>query len=127
MPHVIKYNSETQIVELKFHGNIFLNEIQEIYSHALQTAKDNDTFLFLSDYSDAELSLSTVDIFNLPKLFAEIAVEIGFSPYKLKRAVVPTQKLDDFSFFETVSFNRGQSLAKIFQDVEEAEKWLTEK
>ena len=129
MPHVITYNPETHIVEIKLHGQITFNEIKEVYSQALPIAKDKNSSLFFSDYREAVLCLSTFEIYELPQIFADIATTIGFSPYQLKRAIVPskTHSPNDYQFFETVSRNRGQSFARLFQDIDEAKKWLSEK
>ena len=129
MPHAITYNSETHIIEIKLHGQITFNEIKEIYSQALPIAKDKNSSLFLSDYREAVLCLSAFEIYELPKIFADTATTIGFSPYQLKRAIVPskTHSPNNYQFFETVSQNRGQSYAKLFQDIDEAKKWLSEK
>ncbi|HNK62418.1 MAG TPA: hypothetical protein PLE14_00100 [Anaerolineales bacterium] len=55
-----------------------------------------------------------------------MSTQTGISPFKLKRAFVVSKNLDDFHFFENVTRNNGQ-LAKIFQDVDEAKKWLLQK
>ena len=127
MTHTIIYNPETHTVEIGLQGDIYFEEIKLMYSQALQTAKDNDTFLFLSDFREAAIRLSTMEIYQLPRLLADITASIGLSPYKLKRAIISSQRLEDFHFYETVSSNRGQSPVKIFQDAEEAKKWLAEK
>lgn len=129
MPHTITYHPETQILELKLHGQITFNEIKEIYSEALPFAKDKNSSLFLSDYREAVLCLSTFEIYELPKIFSETAAAVGFIPFHLKRAIVQSQthNPDDYQFFETVSQNRGQSLARLFQDIDEAKKWLSQK
>jgi hypothetical protein len=129
MPHSITCNPETHIIEIKLHGQINFNEIKEIYSQALPISKDKNSSLFLSDYREAVLCLSTIEIYELPQIFADTAAAIGFSPYQLKRAIVQskTHNPNDYRFFETVSQNRRQSFAKLFQDIEEAKKWLSEK
>ena len=46
--------------------------------------------------------------------------------HKFRRAFVVARDLDDFIFFETVTLNNRQN-AKVFQDIDEARKWLQEK
>ena len=129
MPHTITYNPETHIIEIKLYGQITFNEIIGIYSQALPIAKDKNTSLFFSDYREAILCLSIFEIYELPKIFADTADTIGFNPYQIKRAIVQskTHNPNDYQFFETVSLNRGQSFAKLFQGIDEATKWLHEK
>ncbi len=127
MPHISTYNLETHVVEIELHGQITFSEIKEIYSQAMRIAKDQNSSLFFSDYREAVLCLSIMEIYQLPQIFADIATAIGFSPYQLKRAIIPSKRYnpDGYQFFETVSINRGQSLAKLFHDIDEAKKWLS--
>lgn len=77
----------------------------------------------LGDYRSAKVNLSTMEIHQLPKVIADLLAPSGIASHKLKRAFVVAEDLDDFYFFETVTLNSGQQ-AKIFQNVDEAEKWL---
>ncbi len=127
MTHEITYDPITKIIRIKVTGNILLDEIKQIYIEAIQNAKEEEAFLFLSDYRQAQISLSAVEIYELPRTFVDIAKSAGYNPYHLKRAILPSGKPEDFRFFETVSINSGQSFAKLFQEVDEAIGWLTEK
>ena len=44
---------------------------------------------------------------------------------RLIRAVVAAEDLKDYLFYETAAINRGQHL-KVFTDIDEAKKWLSE-
>lgn len=124
MGHNISFNSELHITEIKFQGSINLLEIEELLSEAVKVAKEHNSFLFLSDYTEASLNLSTMELYELPKMLADIFASSGIPPYKLKRALVVLQDLKkDFRFFEAVSANNGQK-AKLFQNLVEAKKWL---
>jgi hypothetical protein len=92
----------------------------------MQVAAHNNACLFLSDYSEAQMRLSTLDVYGLPKTFVDTAAALGLNPYRLKRAIIPSQRSDDFRFYENVSANRGQSAVRIFKDPGEAKKWLCE-
>jgi hypothetical protein len=123
MSHTIIYNSESQTVEIKARGNIPLHEAKEIVSETIRIAKLNDCFLILNDFREAKLNLSTMEIYNLPKIISDLAASEGLNASLFKRAAVIVKDENDFRFFETVTFNQFQTM-KIFQDINEAKNWL---
>ena len=65
--------------------------------------------------------ISTVDIYNLPKVLEGLG-----DSRKSRTAIVISPHSDskkDFSFFETASLNQGFQV-KLFFDVEKATEWL---
>jgi hypothetical protein len=126
MTHTIHYQPDAQTIEIQFQGDITLGEVKELYSDSVRLSKQHDCFVFLSDYSQATMKLSTLEIYELPKILAEIFAGSDIPAYKLKRALVVARDQKDYSFFEVVTSNRGQN-TKIFQDTAEARKWLSGK
>jgi hypothetical protein len=123
MPHTIAYHPEKGIIEVKFHGEIILNETRELYSDVIPIVKENDCHLVLSDYREASIKLSTGEIYVVPATLSKTFSEAGIQANRLKRALVIKNDLNDFRFFNDVTINRGQN-AKLFTDIEEARKWL---
>jgi hypothetical protein len=126
MTHTIIYNQDTQTIEIKFQGDITFNEVIELYSESAKVVKQQNCFVFLSDYTDATMKLSTFEIYDLPRMLSEIFTASEISVHKIKRALVVAKDLKDYRFFETVASNSGQR-SKIFQDVAEAKEWLSNK
>jgi hypothetical protein len=126
MTHTVAYNSELHILELKVQGNLLLPEVRQIISESVQLVKKHNCFLALSDYREATLKLSTLEIYEIPKIIEEIFTASGLPAYKVKRALVVAKDLEDFKFFENITVNRMQN-AKLFQEFDEAKKWLLEK
>jgi hypothetical protein len=126
MSHTIAYDSDAHIVEITIQGQLFLNEVKDIYSEAILIAREEGCSRFLSDYRQATIRLSTLELYELPKILAEVITPLGYSPVTLKRALVVARDLEDYRFFETVTVNSGQN-TKIFQNINEAEAWLSEK
>ena len=126
MTQTTVYNSEAHIIETKFEGKLGLKEAREIISNIAQVAKENRCFLCLSDYRDAELDLTTSDIYNLPKILSDITTLEGLPATIFRRAIVVKRDLEDFRFFETVTRNSMQNV-KLFHDIDKAKKWLLEK
>ena len=126
MLHTITYNSDLRIVEIKFRENVTLKEVKEILWESAQIAKEQNCFLFLSDFREATMKLSTLELYEFPKLLSEIFASSEISPHKIKRAFVVANDLENYNFFENVNVNRGYQ-HKMFQDVSKAKKWLLEK
>ena len=126
MPHTIIYNSEMHIIESKFQKDLTFSEVKEFISEGARIAKENDCALFLTDYREVNLKLSTLEIYEVPKLMQDTFASTGFNARRLKRAIVVAKNLKDFLFHETVTVNRGQN-AKVFYDIDEAKKWLLSK
>jgi len=126
MAHTITYNPDLHIIEIKYQGNATVSELREVFSESMKVAREQDCFLFLSDFSEAKLKLSTLDIYELPDILSGTFASSGIPAYKLKRALIAEKDLEDYRFFETVTSNRGQ-YTKIFQDVARAREWLLKK
>jgi len=127
MPHSIRYDTETQTVEVTNQGTVTVAEFKEIYSEALQLAAKNGSCLILSNHRATTLTLSMAELYYLHKSFEEVARSLGLDPQRIRRALIPSDQPEAFRFFETVSENRSNSNVKVFQDVDEAKRWLARK
>lgn len=126
MPHTVTYNEQLHIIETRTHGEVTFSESKEIISEIIQTAVVKNCFLCLGDYREETMKLSTLELHDIPKIISNSSITHGISAHKFKRAIVVARDLKDFHFFETVTLNNGQT-AKLFQDIDEAKKWLLEK
>jgi hypothetical protein len=124
MPSTIHYNPEAHIIEVKVKGVVNQEKFKEIFSQGVQLAKEKKCFLFLNDFREATIEMSTMDIFNLPEVLSSISTPLGIQADRFRRAlVIAPEYTRDASFAEDVTVNRGQH-AKFFHDLEEAKKWL---
>jgi hypothetical protein len=114
------------MIESKFEGILAFDEVNEFISEGALIAKENNCHFFLSDYREVRLKLSTMEIFELPQLLQDIFASFGLNILRIKRAVVAARDLDDYLFYETVAFNRGQ-YAKVFTDIDDAKNWMSNK
>ena len=126
MSHTILYNSDMHIIESTFQEGLTFSEVKEFISEGVRIAKEKDCALFLTDYRKATLKLSTLEIYEVPKLMQETFASTGLNIRRIRRAVVAAKDLKDYLFYETVTINRGQN-AKVFYDIDEAKKWLLRK
>ena len=126
MPHKVTYNLETHIVESEIYGDLSLDESIELISDIAQACAENNCSLCLSDYRGATLNLSVLELYDIPKTLTNILDSLGLSANKIERAIVVPESIKNFRFYETVTLNNGQKI-KLFQDINEAQKWLLEK
>ena len=123
MPHTIIYNSETQAIEMRARGDLNLAEAKEIILEMARMATEKNCQLLLSDYREAVIAMTTLEIYELPKLVANMVTPLGVNIYRIKRAIIANKGAKNLPFFETVTANSGQN-AKLFYDIDQAKKWL---
>jgi hypothetical protein len=126
MTHTLTHNSELHILELNVQGTLRMPEVRQIISESVRLVREHDCFLILSDFRDATLALSVLEIYEVPKIIEEISFGSGLPASKVKRALVIANDMKEFDFLETVTVNRMQK-ARIFQDFDKAKNWLLEK
>ena len=126
MTHTVTYNSALGVIETVAQGNLTWSEAKEIISAITQIALEKDCFLCLSDYRKATIAMSTLQIYDIPKILSAFVTSSGLSSSKFKRAIIAEKSSKDYQFFETVTLNMGQNI-RLFQDIDEAKKWLFEK
>src|SRR5262245_33175034 len=108
MTHTITYNSRDHIIEVKVQGDLTLQRVQEIVSEVAKVSKEQNCFHILNDLREAIVKLSIHEIYELPKTLSEIAASFGLGIHAFKRAFVAPKEQANLTFFENVSFNRGQ-------------------
>ena len=123
MAHKTIFNKEIGIVETKLDGVITFNEVRNVISESTALAKEYKCYLWLTDYCEATSQLSTMEIYDLPKLFSEAASLLNINVFQIKRAIVISKDKANYHFAQNVSKNRGQSL-ELFDDIEKARNWL---
>jgi hypothetical protein len=122
----VDYDAGKRLIVIGIRERIDLPLIKKIASEVARFSKEHNCFLVLNDAREATIGLSTVEIYNLPKMIVDILSETGIEVLKFRRALVFSKDVDDFTFFETVSKNRNQNVT-LFRSVDEAVSWLLEK
>ena len=97
--------------------------MKEVVLESTMLSKESKCYLWLADYREATLNLSTFEIYDLPKLILEAATSLNINATRIKRAIVILRDKPNYEFAETVSLNRGQNI-DLFDDIENARKWL---
>ncbi len=122
MSHKLRFDADLGIVYILFEGPQRVNSIYKGFSEAILVAESIESFRLLSDFSEATLELSTLEIYSLPDTLS--SCKPGASPWlhRYRHAIVAIAS-DDFRFMETMLNNRSQ-VAELFQTLPEAEIWL---
>ena len=119
MTFSVSYDQENDCVIGGFTG-VFDWKTAALYAEAItDTASKHDCTRFLNDMRQAELALSTSEIFRIRDMLDTAGVDSSW-----KRAIVAARDLEDYRFFETVALNRGYGV-RIFTDPIQAMSWLT--
>lgn len=121
MVWVIKYLPENQVVTIKTQGFIRYKELQGQFSEAVRIAQEANTNKFLFDDTELHIDVSTVDIYDIPKLLISAGV-----PRSSRIAVLISPQetgIQNYMFLETVCLNQGFNV-KVFTSSEEAVLWL---
>ena len=115
----IKYDPDSHCVRTDIQGEVNIGDIVEVSKEMVRLASLHDCDKILNDVRRAEPKLSTVDIYNIPKVLQES----GLKP-TTRSAIVAQDDHTDFQFLETVALNRGQNV-KLFTNVDTAKRWLS--
>ena len=117
----IEFVKEDGILHLKAEGVMNIDLIKQMSSQAIGYAVEYGTNKYLVDLRKMVPEVSTMNIHDLPKILRDFGltlrsrIAVLFSP--------SSEKKEDFSFFETVSLNRGLQV-RLFMDPDEALQWL---
>jgi hypothetical protein len=124
MSFTISYDVENKIIRGKVTGKIDLNLLKQYTVEMDHAESVYRGIYFLSDYRDAQISFSVIELFELPEKHQHFLTTLGLQIFSFKRALLMNQKdLESANFYETVAQNRGQRV-KVFTDESAAVKWL---
>ncbi len=123
MPYTVEYLSEDHIIFTQFTGKVDLTQLHEGGMEILRVAQRENCLRTLTDFREAVLTVSVLQIFNLPGELLEMANAAGIKIHSVKRAIVSAKDRTGLEFYETVSRNRGH-YTRLFLDIEEAKQWL---
>lgn len=122
----IEYLESESTILITTSGAQDMAAVQQMATEVAELAARFGVTRFLKDDREATLQLSTMEIFDVPKILTELGI-----PNSSRIAVVikgSTAQARDFRFFETRSHNEGRHYVRIFTDSkEQALQWVTAK
>lgn len=121
MPWSVESDAGEGLVRIVYSDTVTKEDIAAATTAALAEAPANAPARFLAEFENAEVALSTVDLFRLPHLWDE-----KLADRRNRLAVVPSGSSftwDDMKFFEATCLNRGRQV-RVFAEREDAIAWL---
>ena len=92
-----------------------LREIMEVG----KVAGEHECTRVLSDLREATITAPLTDIYEMAKAIEKKQVLKSF-----RRAIVISKDHQDYAFWETVCYNQGHRMVRIFQSYDQARKWV---
>lgn len=120
MSYRLKFDDKNKIIMGKIIGKMDAGLVKNMVTEVSRLLDEFNCNLVLNDLREAELTGSTFDIYQMPRL--EFDTGINFNT---KRALLVNEITNDFRFLETASVNFGHQV-KIFIDYDKAISWLKE-
>ncbi len=118
MPFEITYNKEDNYVVSTFTGQFTMTVAREYVAALLPILEQTGCTRVLSDSSQAQIQVTSMDIMQFPKMVAASPLTAN-----LKRAVVAAEGSSGYEMYETLSKIQGQYL-QVFTNRDEAIAWL---
>lgn len=121
MPVSIEYQPERRAVVIVSTGMVTLDELGCQSPLAVELLKQHSSSRMLVDYRDAQVNVSTLDVYALPERYEALGLSRN-----VRIAVILPRGLDDtelFEFYTDVTHNRG-FMTRLFESVEAAQRWL---
>ena len=123
MPYTIHYNEEMHLIEMKHVGKLVFGESITMTNEMLKMSREKNCHRVLSDYRETILSMSTLEIYKMPRVIHEAAASVGLDARHFKRALIAGKNSQALRFFEIMTHDLGQ-VAKVFFHIDEARAWL---
>ena len=118
MDFIVEHLREGDMVFTKVTGELTREGVELIVSEQSKLAKEKDCAKFLTDLSETEVLLDTMDLFETPSIYAKLEL-----PQWGRKAIVYSKDHSQKEFFLNVLSNRGW-MVRVFKNLEEAKEWL---
>ncbi len=115
----VVFNSKLNVVSVKATGELNNTTGASIAEKTLETAAKHKCNKVFCDYSNVKVTASFLEIYENPHIINRWEI-----PHHFKIAVLYSEDEKSFKFWETRMYNTG-FVARIFQNEDEALKWLT--
>ena len=115
----VEYLAEKKIILTNVSGTLSPKDFRRVISEQRRIADEKKTSRYLTDIREADISLTTIGVLDLAKIYEEMEVS-----HLSKQAYLTADTRLDVSFIETIFYNRGWTVS-FFKDMGEAEAWLT--
>ena|SRR5579859_3074141 len=121
MPVSVDYVPEKETVVIVSTGAVAVDEIGCQSLRTVELLHQHGASRLLVDYSDARISVSTMDVYAIPDRYDALGLSRS-----VRIAVVLPRELKDtalFDFYADVTHNRG-FMTRLFRSPDDAQRWL---
>jgi hypothetical protein len=124
MPYEIRFLEEKGIISIENSGELTYDELIEQTKRAINLGLENNSHLFLTDFSNVAVHASTMEVFQFPEIYEQL----GMAKMSKIAVLVSGMELntEELKFYETICLNRGWQV-KIYLEKEPAIEWLIKK
>lgn len=122
MPFEVRYNRDLHCLVNILTGDLDQQVIGDYFSEVGKVAEKNKCTRMISDLREAKIIAPVTEMYNMLKSLEAKKIKITF-----RRALVISQDKENYEFWETASVNHGFQSLKLFEDYDEALKWMLEK
>jgi hypothetical protein len=124
MSWVIDYLPELGVLRIKTSGTMDLEQLTQMAHEGLAAGLARGATSFLVDHRDMTTALSTEDVFDLPRLNAEMGIGKTMRVAIVYSTDSPSR--DDFFFYDVRNLSKGVRNIRLFTDLQHAIDWLAE-
>jgi hypothetical protein len=122
MPWKTRLIENPKYIEIIYSGIVTPQQLYMALESSVSLSRENKTELFLADCTTMVGGHTAVDLYGLISLFEKL--EIGRTAKEAVIMLTVQESADEIRFYETACKNRGFNV-KLFNNREEAVKWLT--
>jgi hypothetical protein len=121
MPFRVIYDDGADCLLAELSGDLDTKVVGAFFAELLRAAEEYGCSRALSDLRDATIRATAADLYWMAEALSKKNIQILH-----RRAIVVSRDQDDYSFWETLCANQGQGNIKIFEDYDEAHRWVVE-
>jgi hypothetical protein len=119
MAFKVEFDSEMACVATSITGDLDKEVINAFFMEVGKVAGEHECTRVLSDLREATITAPLADIYEMAKAIEKKQVLKSF-----RRAIVISKDHQDYAFWETVCYNQGHRMVRIFQNYDQARKWV---
>jgi hypothetical protein len=113
----VYFDEQNQCLRGKFKGKLTVLSLSDYVKEVQKKAAQANKRL-VSDFTETELDISTIEIIGIPEMLASMGLDDTW-----KRAIVLSKKIDEFELYSVLANNKGYTV-RTFVSMDEALAWL---
>ena len=121
MPFQVTHDTTLDCIRATLSGDLETKLVAAFFAELLRVAEESGCRRALSDLRQARIKASTADIYWMAEALKKKNIQT-----LERRAIVTASDREDYDFWATVCANMGHRAVRVFQDYDEAKRWVLE-